>query len=51
MHFEWGVEWDDGVIVYPDEETARYEQQYPTRPDHVNPVLVWRRVGDWEAAK
>lgn len=46
--YEWGVQWDDGVIAYSSYEIAAHEQQYPTRPDHVNPVLVYREVGPWE---
>lgn len=45
--YEWGVQWEDGVITYASEEIARYEWQYPTRPDHVNPRIVRRQVGPW----
>lgn len=45
--YEWGVQWDDCVIAYADEEIARHEQRFPVRPDRVNPVLVRREVGDW----
>ncbi len=46
--YEYGVQWDDGVIAYADREIAAYEQQFPTRPDHVNPVLVRREVQPWK---
>lgn len=45
--YEWGVQWDDSVVAYPTEQIARYEWQFPTRPDHVNPELVRRETRQW----